>query len=153
MFSVSTIGLQTGNFSRRSRTAIFIALMLRVVYEMYKHPVLLYPVRQTLPMNRTVIILKFKPMKKSFGFNSLAERAAVHAAPHALCLETGWHLSCRLNIRSWDNRKQELQVQATNCMAQCLSWKLVMPTVLTKFVSLMKTKNSEPYLQIIDTGL
>jgi hypothetical protein len=68
---------------------MFIVLLLRVVYETYKHPVLLYPVRQTLPMNRTVIILKFKPMKKSFGFNSLAERAAVHGAAQALCLETG----------------------------------------------------------------
>ena len=78
-------GPQTENFRIGSQGV----LGMTVVYAMHKHPVLLYPIRQSLPMSRTVIILKFKTMKKSRGFASFAERAAVHGVPRALYRDTG----------------------------------------------------------------
>jgi hypothetical protein len=81
---------------------------------------------QTLPVSRTVIILKFKTMKKSRGFASFVERAAVHGASRALYWDTDWHLSCSQNINMHATatltKTQQPEPYVTKYMALGLLW-------------------------------
>jgi len=77
-------------------------------------------------MSRTLIILKFKTMKKSRGFASFAERVAVHGVPRALCWDTGWHLSCSQNINmhatAWLTKTPQPEPYVTKHMVLGLLW-------------------------------
>jgi hypothetical protein len=121
--------LQTANFPLHSCRVLW----WKIVHDVHEHPVLLYPIRQSLPMSRTVIILKFKTMKKSRGFASFAERAAVHGFARALCWHTDWHLSCSQNINTRDTigltETQQLEPYGTKYMTLGLLWIIFGPAL------------------------